>query len=569
MPAEKQVEAVSKKLQELNPGFDGKLFGIEMTGTPKIENGHVKTMCFFADDIIDISPVRVLKELDSLWCNGSSTGKGKVSDLSPLKGMKLRQLRCIHTQVSDLSPLGEMTSLDYLHVSDTKVSNLSPLEGLRLGTFHCGGTPIKDLTPLKGIPLHALSIDRSQVSDLSPLKGLKLRYIDFGATQVADLSPLNDMPLVEVRFGGTPVFNLSPLREMRSLKVIRCPATTVADLSPLKGLNLSVVDIWKTAVSDLSPLREMKLTYLDIYNTKVSDLSPLQGQPLAILRCRETAVSDLSPLRGMPLTEITLASKNIDIGMDVLRPMETLKTIKVNDKHMSPDEFWKRYDAGEFGKPAGGHVLKMREASAVEQPRENSWKILFNSKNLTGWTVDGGTSSQWSVEGGEIVGRSQSYKTRCYVLADGQYADYVMRFEFNLVGENAHGGVAIRGLINETVPYEGMRIFDHPIIKLWNHAKGNEVTGTANWVKSTDVPVRPNVALELGPDIWHKMEVWVQGDHCTAKVGETQIVDLTLDRLKTNAFTPALDRPNGKIGFQINTGTLRLRKIEVKELGSK
>ena len=34
LPAEKQVEAVAKKLQELNPGFDGKV-------TPKIENGVV------------------------------------------------------------------------------------------------------------------------------------------------------------------------------------------------------------------------------------------------------------------------------------------------------------------------------------------------------------------------------------------------------------------------------------------------------------------------------------------------------------------------------------------------
>jgi hypothetical protein len=38
--------------------------------------------------------------------------------------------------------------------------------------------------------------------------------------------------------------------------------------------------------------------------------------------------------------------------MDVIRKMDTLKTIGLNYKTKFPaDEFWKKYDAGEFGKP--------------------------------------------------------------------------------------------------------------------------------------------------------------------------------------------------------------------------
>ena len=51
LPAEKQVEAVAKKLMELNPGFDGKV-------TPKIEGGVVTSFEFVTDDVTDISPVR-------------------------------------------------------------------------------------------------------------------------------------------------------------------------------------------------------------------------------------------------------------------------------------------------------------------------------------------------------------------------------------------------------------------------------------------------------------------------------------------------------------------------------
>ena len=62
LPAEKQVEAVAKKLQELNPGFDGKVTGME-TGTPKIENGVVTEIGFITDNVTDISPVRALRTI--------------------------------------------------------------------------------------------------------------------------------------------------------------------------------------------------------------------------------------------------------------------------------------------------------------------------------------------------------------------------------------------------------------------------------------------------------------------------------------------------------------------------
>ena len=62
LPAEKQVEAVVKKLKELNPDFDGKV-------KPKIDQGVVTEFSFDTDDVTDISPVRVLAGLKSLSCD--------------------------------------------------------------------------------------------------------------------------------------------------------------------------------------------------------------------------------------------------------------------------------------------------------------------------------------------------------------------------------------------------------------------------------------------------------------------------------------------------------------------
>ena len=72
MPAEKQVEAVAKKLQELNPGFDGKV-----TPSP-IENGVVTELQFLTDNVTDISPVRALAGLKALCAGGSHHGQGQA-----------------------------------------------------------------------------------------------------------------------------------------------------------------------------------------------------------------------------------------------------------------------------------------------------------------------------------------------------------------------------------------------------------------------------------------------------------------------------------------------------------
>ena len=248
LPAEKQVQAVVKKLQELNPGFDGK-------ETHKIEGGVVTALSFLSDNVADISPVRALQRLRSLNCNGTYPDKGKLSDLSPLKGMPLTHLQCKYTRVSDLSPL-------------------------------------------KGMPLTELFCEHTQVSDLSPLKGMPLVSLNCGITPVYDLSPLKGMSLTWLHCGGTHVSNLSPLRGM-PLTRLQCDVTPVSDLSPLRGMALTSLECSMTAISDISPLEGMPLTTLGCNGMlKLSDLSPLKGMPLTHLHCGGTQVSDLSPLEG-------------------------------------------------------------------------------------------------------------------------------------------------------------------------------------------------------------------------------------------------------------------------------
>ena len=157
MPAEKQIEAVSKKLVELNPGFDGKLYhfvdGGRAQGVPKIENGVVTEMHFDADKVTDLSPVRAFSGLKVLSAFSRSYSS-ELTDISPLQGMPLTALLITgHSKLSNISSLKGMplTTLDIYGCRG--VSDISPLKDMKLEVLACGASSITDLTALVGMPL--------------------------------------------------------------------------------------------------------------------------------------------------------------------------------------------------------------------------------------------------------------------------------------------------------------------------------------------------------------------------------------------------------------------------------
>ncbi|MBI3862004.1 MAG: SUMF1/EgtB/PvdO family nonheme iron enzyme [Planctomycetia bacterium] len=310
-PAEKQVDAVTRKLKELNYGFDSKVSAkIELTGVTELQ--------FYTDHVIDISPVRSLSRLTKLDCAASEQNYAKLASLSALKGLALQNLNCSNSYVSDLSPL----------------------RGMPLAALDCPYSSVSDLSPLQGMSLRSLNVGSTAVSDLAVLQGMPLTFLDFAQTQVADLTPLKGMPLTHLICAGTPISDLSPLKGMR-LEILWMAATNVFDLSPLQDLPLTYLTCDRTRVSDLSPLKGMKLTNLTFHTTQVTDLSPLEGMPLKELIFQGTKVSDLSPLKGMPLEAIRYDFKP-ERDIEILRSMTNLKTI--NEKPAA--EFWKEVEAG-------------------------------------------------------------------------------------------------------------------------------------------------------------------------------------------------------------------------------
>jgi WD40 repeat protein len=217
LPADEQVKEVSAELVRRNPGFDGKFATAQDGG--RIHHIHITT-----NEVEDVTPVRGFSHLSIFGATGNKQ-RGKLWDLSPLAGLKLKQIDIGSNPAHDLSPLRDMPLEEFL-AGSTLVSDLSPLKGMKLSNIAVNMTPVRDLTPLAGMPLQAAWLHYTRVRDVTPLKSTPLKGATLPATALAEGSGLSDLP-----FESVEVFTFEPdakhnpeylrtLRAMKSLKHI-------------------------------------------------------------------------------------------------------------------------------------------------------------------------------------------------------------------------------------------------------------------------------------------------------------------------------------------------------------
>ena len=157
------------------------------------------------------------------------------------------------------------------------------------------------------------------------------------------------MKLTHLSLGGC--YSLTSLRGIEGMGLIKLEInnTSITDLSPLKGMPLTALFCHGAKVSDLTPLKGMQLTFLHALSTRISDLSPLRDMPLVELVIGDTQVTDLTPLKGMKLQRFAFTPGNITKGIEIIRGMNSIRQITPDEgPRMAPEEFWKKYDAGEF-----------------------------------------------------------------------------------------------------------------------------------------------------------------------------------------------------------------------------
>ncbi|MCE9568090.1 MAG: protein kinase [Planctomycetes bacterium] len=190
LPADRQSAAVVAKLRELNPSFDGQVSRLGFL------DGKVTEFGILTDEVSDIRPVRAFVTLKALTVVGSSPGKGKLTDLSPIAGLPLTTLNIWQNpNLSDISHAKGM-KLTLLQSGDTAVADISPLEGTPMDLLALNNCKVRDLTPARTMPrLRYLRCDGCPLNNLDPLLGTKISELRFTLdADRGDLKVLEQLP---------------------------------------------------------------------------------------------------------------------------------------------------------------------------------------------------------------------------------------------------------------------------------------------------------------------------------------------------------------------------------------
>lgn len=97
--------------------------------------------------------------------------------------------------------------------------------------------------------------------------------------------------------------------------------------------------------------------------------------------------------------------------------------------------------------------------SGYSQEKSESWKNLFNGKNLKGWKVLNGTAT-YAVDNGEIVGTSTTGSPNTFLTTKKYYGDFILEYEMKME-QGLNSGVQIRS--NSLPEYNNGRVHGYQI----------------------------------------------------------------------------------------------------------
>lgn len=144
------------------------------------------------------------------------------------------------TGVSDLRPVGVLTSLETLVLSRNPVRDLSPLGSLvNLKTLVIRGSGVRDLGAIARLrKLQSLAVDDALVEDVSPLADLPtLQELSLQNNRIRDISALASLKgLTTLSLQHNQIEDLSPLTLMVTLRELHLDHNNIEDVRSLSGL---------------------------------------------------------------------------------------------------------------------------------------------------------------------------------------------------------------------------------------------------------------------------------------------------------------------------------------------
>ncbi|MDR0283711.1 MAG: leucine-rich repeat domain-containing protein [Propionibacteriaceae bacterium] len=254
---------------------------------------------------------------DSLSC--SSRSITSLEGLQYLNDPDLTALSLAGNQISDLTPLADMTALTMLSLDGNQISDLTPLAGLtNLYQLSLSSNQISDIAPLANLPrLTSLKLTDNQISDLAGLTNLTgLTWLYLTDNQISNLTPLAGLTMLQYLFlDMNQISDLTPLAKLTGLAWLRLSANPVSNLAPLAELStMSRLDVTESQISDLAPLANLTgLTTLYLADNQICNLTPLTDlRGLRFLHLSDNQINDVTAVAGLTrLAELDLSNNQI------------------------------------------------------------------------------------------------------------------------------------------------------------------------------------------------------------------------------------------------------------------
>lgn len=197
----------------------------------------------------------------------------------------------------------------------------------------------------------------------------------------------------------------------------------------------------------------------------------------------------------------------------------------------------------------------------TEKEKEEGFVLLFNGRNLDGWTGD---KVSYKVENGMIV-IDPGNDSGGNLYTEKEYSDFVFRFEFQLT-PGANNGLGIRTPVEGDAAYVGMelQILDNTAA-VYADLRPYQYHGSVYGV----IAARRGFLRPI--DEWNYEEVTVRGTRIRVELNGAVIVngDIAEARDKgtpDGADHPGLKNSKGHIGFLGHGSVVRFRNIRIKEL---
>jgi len=237
---------------------------------------------------------------------------------------------------------------------------------------------------------------------------------------------------------------------------------------------------------------------------------------------------------------------------------------------------------------AGTLSLAATGCASRRQADADAWQLLFNGRDLTGWTVqckpaDRGESF-WRVEDGCIVADSMGQPKHDYIwlTTDNEYSDFALRLRFQAYRDSpGNSGVQIRSRYDNQAGWlDGPQIDINPPGPWRTGMMWDETRGAAGWLWPA-VPkgqwvnesmARPDLVFHYADDrpAWNTLEIRAVGPAVTVVLNDLPVTlyngvgildDETHRRREVGL--------RGHIALQIHTGDqlrIRFKDIVLREL---